>query len=324
VRRRTFAALLCATPLAWQSSARAQPAVPVVGYLAASTVEQGRPLLPAFHDGLKEAGYVEGRNVAITFRYAAGQTERLPALAAELVELKVAVIVTATIQAAVAARNATLTIPIVFLASNPVELGLVASLNRPGGNATGVNILILDLIPKRLELLREMIPGARSVVFLVNPANPSIAAQVAAMQAAARVTGHDVQILEARNESEIEQAFARFAERPPDALLTGTDPLFFRQRDQIVALAARHAIPAIYEWPDYVATGGLASYGPSVRDAIRLVGAYTGKILAGASPAELPVQQATTFELAINLKAAKALGLAIPPSLLTRADEVIE
>jgi putative tryptophan/tyrosine transport system substrate-binding protein len=323
MRRRAFTALLGAAPLVWRS-ARAQPGVPLIGYLAASTVEQGLPVLSAFHDGLKEAGYVDGRNVAIKFRWASGRHEQLPALAAELVALKVAVIVAPTGIAALAARGITQTIPIVFTSVNPVEQGLVASLNRPGGNATGVAILLTDLIPKRLELLREAIPGARSVGFLINPANPTRADQIAAMQAAARVTGHDVQILETRNESEIEQAFTRWAERRPDALLTGTDPLFFRQRNQIVTLAARHGIPAIYELPDYVAVGGLISYGPSFKDALRLVGVYTGKILAGVRPDELPVQQPTGFGLAINLKTAKALGLAIPLSILDRADQVIE
>jgi putative ABC transport system substrate-binding protein len=245
-------------------------------------------------------------------------------LAAELVALKVAVIAALGSIAAQAALQATQTIPIVFLSGDPVALGLVTSFNRPGGNATGISVLAPELVAKRLELLRELIPGARSVAFLGNPGNPTAASQLRDVQAAARITGHSLQIFEARTGSEIEQAFARLAEQRPDALLVSADPLFTAQRDQIVALAQRHNLPALYDFPEYAAAGGLISYGPSLKDLWRQLGVYTGRIIAGAKPADMPVQQPTQFELVINLTAAKALGLTIPPAILARADELIE
>ena len=306
-------------------AARAQqPAMPVVGYLSAGWAEASAPLLPHFGDGLKESGYIVGRNVVIEGRWAEGRDERLPALAAELVALNVAVIAAFSSTVAQAARQVTQTTPIVFASSDSVALGLVTSLSRPGGNATGVSMLSSELAPKRLELLRDLIPRARSVAFLANPDNPLTASELRDVQAGARATGLSLQVFEARTGSEIEQAFARLAEARPDAVLVGVDPVFLGQRDQIVTLAARHALPAIYEFSAYVAAGGLISYGANLKHAVRMVGAYAGKILSGARPADLPVQQASRLELVINLRTAKALGLVVPPSLLARADEVIE
>jgi putative ABC transport system substrate-binding protein len=318
-------ALMGGTSVAWPLAARAQPRpTPVIGYLGTTTYEASSPFLAAFREGLKESGYVEERNVAIVYRWAEGRHDRFPALAAKLVALKVAVIVATNLWSALAAQRATRTIPIVFLTGRPVELGLAASHSRPGGNATGVDIFLPDLIPKRLELLRDLLPAARSVAYLVDPESPNAAYERAQVEAAARATGHDVRLVEVRTGGEIEQAFARFAAHRPDAILTGASPLFFIERHQMIALVARHAIPAIHEWPDQAAAGGLISYGPNLKHAHRLVGVYTGKILAGARPADLPVQRLTKLELVINLKTARALGLTVPTALLDRADEVIE
>ena len=248
----------------------------------------------------------------------------LPILAAELVALDVAVIAAMGATPAQAALQATRTIPIVFQTGDPEALGLVTSLSRPGGNATGISILAPELVAKRLELLRELIPHAKSVAFLINPGNPTAASQLSDLQAAARTTRHNVQTLEARDRDGLDVAFTRLAEQRPDALLVATDPLFAVQRDQIAALAARHKLPAVYDFPYYAAAGGLLTYGPNALDSIRLVGVYAGRILAGTKPADLPVQQPTKFELVINLRTARALGLDIPPALLARADEVIE
>ena len=324
MRRRAAIALMGATSIAWPPAWAQQPAMPVVGYLGATTPEPSAPFLSAVHAGLKESGYVDGRNVAFAYRWAERRYERLPTLAAELVALKVAVILTAGTATALAARNATRTIPIVFICDDAVGLGLVDSFSRPGGNATGVEGLVLDVIPKRLQLLRELLPNARSVGFILRPGNPTSADQLASAQAAAGTVGFDIQVLEAGTESEIEQAFTRLAERRAEALLVTGEPLFYAQREQIAALAARLAIPAVYVDRLFVAAGGLMSYGIDLRDAARLLGVYAGKILAGAKPADLPVQQPTKLDLLINLKTAKALGLVVPPSLLARADEVIE
>jgi putative ABC transport system substrate-binding protein len=326
MNRREFTTLLggamvAACPLA----ARAQrAAVPVVAVLNGGLPESSARVLPYFRDGLRESGYVESRDVAIVARSAEGRDELLPMLAAELVALNVAVIAALGAIAAQAALQATRTIPIVFLTGDPVALGLVTSLSRPGGNATGISILAPELLAKRLELLSELIPHAKSVAFLVNPGNPTAASQLSDLQAAARATRHIVQTLEARDRDGLEVAFTRLAEQRPDALLVAADPFFSAQRDQIVALAARHKLPAIYDFPYYAAAGGLLTYGPNNQDAFRIVGVYVGRILAGTKPADLPVQQPTKFELVINLKTAKALGLTIPPTLLARADEVIE
>jgi putative ABC transport system substrate-binding protein len=327
MNRREIIGLLGATSAVWPRATQAQqPEMPVVGLLGTTSAEnfvRNVGTRSALHAGLKESGYVEGRNVAFAYRWAEGDYARLPILATELVALKVAVIFGVGIAATQAAWNATRTVPIVFSVNDPVELGLVASYNRPGGNATGVDNF-LDLFPKQLGMLREMLPNARSVGFIRHPGNPSAARQVASVQAAASTTGFDIQVLEARTESEIEQAFARIAERRAEALLLSPEPFFFAQREQIAALAARLAIPAVYVDRSFVAAGGLMSYGADVRDVWRLVGVYVGKILAGAKPSDLPVQRPTKVELVINAKAAKALGLVMPPSMLARADEVIE
>ena len=325
MRRRESFAFLGGAAAAWPLAARAQrPDLPVIGFLAASSPGPAGSFVAAFHVGLKESGYVEGRNVAIVFRWAEGRLERLPALAVELVALKVAVIVGANPFAVRAAAKATQTIPIAFFTGDPVAEGLVASLGRPGGNATGVSLQNPELPPKRLQLLRDLIPNASSVVFIVNPANPTSAAQVRDAQAAARRMGLALQVQEVDVADDIEAGLVRAAERRPDALLLQGDPVFIGQRERIVALVARQAIPAIYDFPDFTTAGGLISYGPSLKDAAHLLGVYTGKILAGARPADLPVQQPTRFELVINLKTARALGLTIPPAVLALADEVIE
>jgi putative ABC transport system substrate-binding protein len=334
MRRRDAIALVGATSIAWPGAALAQqPAMPMVGYLSPGSAEAVHRSAPAFHAGLKDSGYVEGRNVAFAYRVLPERQEPLPALASELVALKVAVIVANTSPAALVAKKATQTIPIAFMvAGDPVAMGLITSLGRPGGNATGINLLIGELMPKRLELLRELIPNAKSVAVLVDSApravDPLVSGrelrELAELQAAARMIGLDLTIVEASTAHEIERAFARMAERRPDALLVSPAGLFSSQRDQVVGLAARHAIPAIHAWSHIVAAGGLISYGPSLTHAYRLLGVYTAKILDGAKPADLPVQQPTTFELVINLKTARALGITIPPSLLTRADDVIE
>ena len=323
MRRRALVTTIVA--VAAGGTARAQPAVPVVGYLGSAARGSRPDILSALHDGLKEAGYVVGRNVVLEYRSMEGRYERMPALALEFVSIKVAVIVAPNIQAAVAARAATKTVPIAFHSGvDPVALGLVASLARPGGNATGVYCYTSGLVAKRVELLRDLIPGARSLAFLVNPDFAAAPYQTRDVKEAVRATGLALHIVEARTPDEIDRAFASLADRRPDALLVGPDSLFTMRRDQIVTLAARHMIPAIYDFPDYPAAGGLISYGPNRKDSQRLLGLYVGRILAGAKPADLPVQQPTKFELVINLKTARALGLSVPTALLDRADEVIE
>jgi putative ABC transport system substrate-binding protein len=300
-----------------------QKAMPVIGFLGIGSSGPNAPSVAAFHQGLHETGYVEGQNLAIEYRWAEGSSDRLPALAADLVGRKVDVIVTqgGTLPA-LAAKGATSTIPIVFTGGDPVEQGLVASFARPGGNLTGFTFFLVELVPKRLELLTELVPEARVIALLVNPRSPSN--WLGDVQQAARTKGVQLPILKAATESEIDAAFASLVELHADALLVGPNPFFNDRREQLVALAARHALPTSYEWRESVAAGGLISYGPSRTAAYRQVGTYVGKILKGAKPADLPVQQPTTFELVVNLNTAQALGLTIPPSILARADEVIE
>jgi putative tryptophan/tyrosine transport system substrate-binding protein len=324
MRRREFITLLGGAAVAWPLAARAQqPGVALVGLLAGAQLDD--QLLSAIRQGLKEAGYVEGRNIAIKYRTADGRFNRLPGLAAELVADPVAVLVAFAPAAAVAAKAATATIPVVFVTgADPVELGLVSSLNRPGGNVTGVTFLVTSLGAKRLELLRDLVPSAKLVGFLVNPANPSSESQITDTQAAARALGYELVIGNARSESDIDGAFGSLVQQRIDAVVIGTDQVFSSRRDQLVALSARHALPAMYYLREFADAGGLISYGASVTDAYRLTGGYVGRILKGQKPADLPVQQTVKFELTINLKTAKALALTVPPTLLAAADEVIE
>jgi putative ABC transport system substrate-binding protein len=325
MKRREFITLLGGAAVAWPRVARAQQRMPVIGYLLSDLLEPERQFVAAFHRGLAETGYVEGRNVAIEYRSAESRNDRLPALAAELVRRQVAVIATSSTPGALAAKAATQTIPIVFgIGSDPVEIGLVASLNRPGGNLTGVSQLNVDIAAKRLEMLHELVPAATQIAVLVNPTNPAGEALLREAQVAARALGVRLSVLNASSESEIDGAFATLVGQRADALLVSGDNLFTTHRDRIIALAARHAVPAIYQFREFAAAGGLMSYGASVTDAYRLLGVYTGQILKGEKPADLPVQQATKIEMIINLKTAKALGLTMPTSTLLRADEVIE
>jgi putative tryptophan/tyrosine transport system substrate-binding protein len=323
--RRDFITLLGAAT-AWPFAAHAQqPAMPVIGFLHSGSLKPNVNLVTAFRNGLNEAGYVDDKNAAIEFLWAEGRYDRLPELAADLVRRQAKVIVGGGPPAAVAAKAATTTIPIVFVSGDdPVKSGLVASLSRPGGNVTGVTIFTGQLAAKQLGLLRELVPKAAVVVMLVNPSNPLTVTVIKDVQAAATLTGHQIQIVKASNEDEIDKAFVTLTELHADALIVGSDPYFFTRNDQIVALAARHAVPAIYEFREFAMKGGFMSYGASLTDGYRQAGVYAGQILKGAKPADLPVLQPTKFELVINLKTAKTLGFAIPPSLLATADEVIE
>jgi len=320
MRRRDFITLLGGAT-AWPLVAHAQQkAMATVGFLSGTPVIA--PNLPAFRQGLSETGYVEGQNLAIEYRWTEGHYDRLPALAADLVDRKVDVIVAIGGVSARPAKSATSTIPIVFLGvSDPVGLGLVASLARPGGNLTGFTNIFLELMPKRLELLSELVPQARVIALLVNGRAED---QIRVVQEAARAKGVQLAILKADTEGEIDAAFASLVELGAGALLVGGDPFFAGRREQFVALASRHAVPASYMWPDFAAVGGLISYGVNNIAVYREVGRYTGRILKGAKPADLPVQQPTKFELVVNLKTANALGLTVPPSILARATEVIE
>ena len=325
MKRRDFIILLAGAMGGWASALRAQQkTMPVIGCLGSTS--RGAPFVAAFLEGLAETGYVEGQNAAIEYRWAEGRYDRLPALAAELVKRRVDVIVTqGGIPPTRAAKSATSTIPIVFaVGTDPVEDGLVASLARPGGNLTGVTFMMTELMPKRLELLSELVPEAGMIALLVNPNNEDAERTMRDVQEAARVKGVQLLILKAGTESEIDAAFAYFVQLHASALLVGQDPFFFSRREQLVALASRNAVPAIYENRGYAVAGGLISYGTSLAAANRLAGIYVGKILKGAKPADLPVQQPTRFELVINSKTVKALGLTVPPSILARADEVIE
>jgi putative ABC transport system substrate-binding protein len=324
MRRREFVKWGASAAAVWPLIARAQQkAVPAIGFLSSGNAADGPNA--GFFQGMSETGYVEGQNLAIEYRWAEGRYDRLPALAADLVGRKVEVIATIGMPSALAAKSATSTIPIVFnVGTDPVADGLVANLARPGGNLTGVTIISTELMPKRLELLSDLLPRVGVVALLVHPNNPSTDPQSRNLQKAAHAKGMQLHILKAGTESEIAAAFAAIVQLHTDGLVIGTDVFFFSQREQLVALAARYAIPAIYEGRAFVAAGGLISYGPSLTAINRQAGIYVGKILNGSKPADLPVQQAVTYELVINLKAAKALGLTVPQSILARADEVIE
>jgi putative ABC transport system substrate-binding protein len=298
--------------------------MPVIGVLGVTSPGPNAANVAAFHQGLKETGYIEGQNVAIEYRWAEGRYDRLPELAADLVGGKVDMIAAGGTPSVLAAKGATSTIPIVFSSGDPFERGLVASLSRPGGNLTGVSDMDVELMPKRVELLSELVPQAKVIALLVNPNSAITEHIILEVQEAARMKGLELQILKAGTESEIDAAFGTFVELHAGALVVASDSLFGSRREQLVVLAARHAVPAIYNLREFAASGGLTSYGTSRTGTWRLMGIYAGKILNGAKPADLPVQQPTTFELVVNLNTAKALGLTVPPSILARADEVIE
>ena len=325
MRRREFITLL-GSAAAWPLSVRAQqPAMPLIGFLSPGSPESDVVRLTGVRQGLKESGYAEGQNVAIEYRFAHGQNDRLPALAADLVDRRVAGIVTVGTPATLAAKATTTTIPIVFyIAVDPVQFGLAASLSRPGGNLTGLGALSIDLAAKRLEVLHELLPDAAVVAMLVNPTNPVSEPELRAALGAARSLGVQLHILRASTAGEIDAAFVSLVKLRARALAVGGDPYFFNQRAQIMALAARDAVATISAWREFPVAGGLMSYGSDVADAYRQVGLYAGKILKGIRPADLPVQQVVKIEMAINLKTAKTLGITIPLPLIGRADEVIE
>jgi putative ABC transport system substrate-binding protein len=323
VNRRELLLLLGGAMTAARGVRAQQKAMPVIGFLHAGSPSSSAPLVAAFREGLSDTGYVEGQNVTIEYRWAEGHYDRLSALAADFVRHKVDLIAAlGGTTPALAAKTATATIPIVFSTGTPVEYGLVASLARPGGNLTGVSSL--ELSPKRIEMLSELVPGAKVIALLVNPNNAIAEGQIRNAQEAAHAKGVELLVLKAGTESEIDAAFATLVQLHTGSLILPSDPFFNSRLDQLVALAARHAIPAIYDWREYAVAGGLISYGMSLPAAYRQVGIYAGKILKGAKPADLPVEQPTTFELVVNLNTAKALGLTVPPSILARADEVIE
>jgi len=326
VRRREFILALSGAAVAWPLPARAQqPAMPVIGLLDSRSPDGMTDRLRAFREGLKDSGYVERENVAIEYRWAENQLDRLPELAAELVRRQVAVIAATSTNPAFAAKAATTTTPIVFVVGeDPVRLGLVASLARPGGNLTGINILSGELTAKRLNLLREMVPGAARIAVLVNPANVMTENALRDVAAAARVMGLQIQVLNASTSGEIDAAFATFVRERPDAIFVGLDVFFISRRAQLVNLASRHALPATYHLREFAEAGGLMSYGTNIVDTFRQIGVYAGRILKGAKPADLPVVQSTKFELVINAWTARMLGVTVPDKLLVAADEVIE
>ncbi len=326
MRRRAFLAVAGGAAIAWPLAARAQQkAMPVIGYLHFGSAGPFAYQAAAFRHGFGETGYVEGQNVTVEYRWAEGHYDRLPALAADLVSRKVDVIAAVGPPSAHAAKNATSTIPIVFMVgTDPVADGLIASLARPGGNLTGASMLAFDLTPKRLELLLELVPRAGVIALLVNPNNAYAEHMIGDAQQAAREKGVQLPVVKASTGAEIEAAFSSLVPLHADALVVDPEPFLTSRSEQILALAAHHVVPAIYGWRQFAETGGLISYGPSLVGTSRQIGDYAGRILKGAKPADLPVQQPTTFELVINLKTAKALGLTVPQALLARADEVIE
>ena len=327
MRRREFITLIGGAVAAWPLAARAQQtAMPVIGFLNASSPQNYTRPLSAFLKGLSETGYVEGHNVTIEYRWAEDRNDRLPAMVADLVHRQVSVIAATSAPAALAAKAATATIPIVFeTAADPVQLGLIASLNRPGGNVTGVTQTNIEIAPKRLELLHELLPTARVIALLVNPANPAIAeSQLREMLSAAHTLGLELHVVNATTERDFDVTFANVKQLGAAGLVITTDVLFTGHNEQLAALAAHHAVPAVYKGREFAIVGGLMSYGSDVTDAYRLAGNYTGRILKGEKPANLPVQQATKVELIINLKTAKALSINVPNTLIGRADEVIE
>ena len=325
MRRRDFIVSLGSSAMVWPLAARAQqPAIPVIGFLNGGTADGYRPMVEAFHRGLNETDYVEGQNVAMEYRWADGKYERLPAMAADLVHRNVSLIAANT-PANLVAKAATGTIPIVFTTgTRPVQLGLVASLNRPGGNITGVTQLSEVVAQKRVELAHELVPTATVLTLLVNPTRPTAESVTAASRRAAEALGLQLDVLHATTEAEIDAAFMTFSQTRGGALVIGSDAFFNAHLELLAALALRHSVPAIYEYHPFAAAGGLVSYGGSITDSYRLAGVYVGRILKGEKPADLPVQESTKVELIINLKTAKALGLSVPLSIIGRADEVIE
>jgi putative ABC transport system substrate-binding protein len=325
MRRREFIVLVSGAALTWPVAARAQQSRPVIGFLHSQSPDANGSEVRAFHEGLSQSGFVEGHNVTIEYRWADGHSDRLPALAADLVRRQVTMIVAGETGSAVAAKAATKTIPIVFrTGADPTGLRLVASLNRPGGNATGVTTLNREVMPKRLELLHELVPTATIMALLVNPTGVGAETQSRDVQAAGRMLGLQLHVLHASTEPDIDTVFANLPKIRAGALVIGTSPYFHDRREQVAALALRHAVPTISPYREFAVAGGLMSYGTDLRDQHRVIGAYAGRILKGEKPADLPVHQATRVELIINLKTAKTLGLTVPLTLRGRADEVIE
>ena len=327
MRRRDFITLLGGAAAGWPLAVGAQQgATPTIGYLSTRSPSEAKYVTDAFTQGLNENGYVEGRNLAIEFRWADLQYDRLPALASDLVRRQVAVIAAVGgIHSGLAAKAVTSAIPIVFVsAGDPVTFGLVTSLNRPGGNVTGISMITVALAPKRLELLHELVPAPAAIAMLVNPTSPYVDAETSDVKESARVLGRQLRMLNAGTAQEIDAAFATLVQQRAGGLLVSGDPFFDSERDRLVALAARYSVPAIYQWREFATIGGLISYGTSILNAYRQAGIYVGKILKGATPADLPVVQPTRFETVVNLKTAKALGLAVPDKLIVAADEVIE
>ena len=326
MKRREFITLLGGVAAAWPLTAQGQQPLPVIGFLNSSSPDGYAPMASAFRQGLKETGYVDGHNVAIEYRWAEGRNDRLPSFVADLVQRKVNVIAATTTAAALAAKAATTTIPIVFeTTADPVQLGLVASLNRPGGNVTGVTQTNMEIAPKRLELLHELVPTASVMALLVNPTDPALAESATKeLQEAASILGLKLHDMQASTDRDFDAVFAKLIQLRAGGLVIGSDPFFTSRSQQLAKLTVDHAVPAVYQFREFAVAGGLLSYGAAITDAYRLAGNYTGRVLRGDKPADLPVQQATKVEMIINLKTAKALGLNVPNPLIGRADEVIE